>query len=262
VPEPVGWTGRTGVRRQPAGYAAASQQSTTAPRQPTGAPREGATARALLDRVIAAKGGLEKLRALKTIKALTSATMSSPQGKVEAETTTYLQYPNRVRVETKLPDATTVQIFDGQHAWVRDPSGIHDVPEPMLRGFAESLRRDTISLLVGAVDGTVHARLMPDVRDDKGTVQHALEFSSQGLDPVIMYVAPDTHLITKQTYLAGGPARPLVEERFSDYRIVDGIQIAYMAAVQSGGQPIVERRINDIRINLPIDPALFKRPSS
>ena len=102
---------------------------------------EGAKARALLDRVIEAKGGLAMLRAIKSIKAVTATTMiarpvaegaggpGGPSGNIEAETTTYLQYPNRVRVETKAPQGVQIQVYDGERGWVRDPGGVHDVPD-------------------------------------------------------------------------------------------------------------------------------------
>src|SRR5262245_49617363 len=93
-------------------------------------PQEGARAKTLLDAAIAAKGGLEKLRAIQRITAKSTGTMTTRDGKVEAQTTTYLEYPGRVRNETTLQGATTVQVFDGQRGWVKDPSGgVHDVPE-------------------------------------------------------------------------------------------------------------------------------------
>jgi hypothetical protein len=49
---------------------------------------------------------------------------------------------------------------------------------------------------------------------------------------------------------------------FSDYRPVDAIQIAFLAWVRRAGQLILERRITGIKINAPIDSALFKRPVS
>ena len=85
--------------------------------------------------------------------------------------------------------------------------------------------------------------------------------SGTDLDPVVLYINPDTGLISKQTYVAGGAGRPLIEEVFSDYRPVDGVQIAYAATIRRGGQPILERHVTDIKINAPIDPALFKRPA-
>ena len=37
--------------------------------------------------------------------------------------------------------------------------------------------------------------------------------------------------------------------------------MAFTATQLSGGKRIGERRVNDIKINVPLDPSLFKRPS-
>jgi hypothetical protein len=219
-------------------------------------------ARTLLDEVIAAKGGVETLRGIKGLKAVTLAEMSTPEGVVEAQSTTYLQYPDRVRVETKLPDATLVQVYDGQRAWVTDPAGTHDVPEQALRDLRATLRRDTLAALLAARDGRVRARLLPDVRNAAGERHRALELSAPDLEPVVLYVDPTTNLVARQTYVAGRPGDPLVEEIFSDYKTVDGVQIAFTAAVRRDGQQVLERRVTEIDINPPLDPALFRRPAS
>ena len=78
----------------------------------------------------------------------------------------------------------------------------------------------------------------------------------------MLYVDPATGLIRKQTFVADAPGRPLVEELFTDYRAVDGIQIAFQARTQKVGTMSVERRVTDVKINAPLDPALFKRPAS
>jgi hypothetical protein len=49
---------------------------------------------------------------------------------------------------------------------------------------------------------------------------------------------------------------------FSDYKPVDGVQIAFTANVVVGGKPILKRRVSDIQINASLNPALFKRPTS
>ena len=69
-------------------------------------PEDRAEAAALLDRVIAAKGGLDKLRALKTIVARQTQASHRPDGAPSTvETTNYIEYPNRVRVEAPRGDA-------------------------------------------------------------------------------------------------------------------------------------------------------------
>jgi hypothetical protein len=226
------------------------------------APQEGAKAAALLDEVIAAKGGLGRLRALKTITAVTKATIATPGGDIEAETTTYLEYPNHVHVETKLPRDSQVQVYDGQHAWVRDSRGLHDIPEYGVRGIELTLRRDVISALLAAHDGVLRARLLPDVKDQTGSLHHALELSGADLDPFVLFVDPATHLIAKQTYIVDGPGRPLIEEISSDYRLVDGVQVAFGATVRQGGRQMVDRHVTEFKINAPLDPALFRRPAA
>ena len=83
---------------------------------------------------------------------------------------------------------------------------------------------------------TVRSRLLPDVKDETGTLHRALELSALDLDPIVLHIDPATHLIAKQIYVAGGPGQPLVEELFSDYRPVDGVQIAFLAKVRRGGR--------------------------
>ena len=125
-----------------------------------------------------------------------------------------------------------------------------------------SLRRDTIAVLLAAHDGEVRARLLPDVKDAKGRRYRALELSGKSLEPMVLSIDPETGLIAKQTYVTGGVGQPLIEELFTDYKAVDGVQIAFGASVQRGGTQVLDRRVQSIRINAPIDPALFKRPSS
>jgi len=173
------------------------------------------------------------------------------------ETTNYIQYPDRFRVEA--PDL--VQGYDGSRAWMKDRSGVHDAPDTLARDAALSLRRDVVALLLAAKDGALAVRLLPDVKDAEGRISHALELSAADLNPIVLYVDPETSMIRKRLFAANAPGRPLVEEQFSDYRDVDGIQFAF-EATQKVGPLSVERKVTDVKINPPIDPALFKRPAS
>jgi hypothetical protein len=212
---------------------------------------------ALVDRAIAAKGGLDKLRALKTIVARQTQASRRPDGEALVETTNYIQYPDRFRVDA--PDL--VQAFDGAQPWIRDRRGVHEGPEALAREATLTLRRDVVALLLAAKDGTLTPRILPDVKDAEGTLSHALELSARDLNPIVLYVDPDSGLIRKRMYTIDAPGRPVVEEQFFDYRAVDGIQMAFRAT-QKVGPLSVERRITDLKLNPPLDAALFKRPVS
>ena len=75
-------------------------------------------------------------------------------------------------------------------------------------------------------------------------------------------IDPDSGLIAKQTFIARGPGGQLIEERFSDYRTIDGVQVPFTTRAFGGGRQLGERQVTSISFNKPIDPALFKRPSS
>jgi hypothetical protein len=141
-----------------------------------------------------------------------------------------------------------------------DPDGSHEVPDTAVRELQASLRRDTMSVLLAAGAGRVRARVLPDVRDASGSMLRRLELSGPDLDPMVLFVHPETHLISKQTYVVGGVGQPLVEEIFSDYREVDGVKVAFVAELRRGGELVLERRVREIAIDPDFDPALFRRP--
>jgi hypothetical protein len=214
-------------------------------------PEDAAKAMALLDRAIAAKGGLDTLRGIKTIVA--KQTLSNMGA--ETQTVNYIEYPDHFRIEA----GGTVQGFDGTQAWARDQRGVHDLPTA--REARASLRRDVVALLLAAKSGTLNIRLLPDVKDAEGRLSHALEVSGRDLNPIVLYIDPQTSLISKQAFGADGPTFMLVEEQFSDYRPVEGVQVAYKATRKVGDRS-VERTVTDVKINEPVEPALFKRPGS
>ena len=220
-------------------------------------PEDRRQAIVLLDRVIAAKGGLENLQGLKTIVVKQTLFNRDADGKAQSETTSYIQYPDHFRIEAP----TVTQGFDGTHAWLKDGRGVHEGGEPMARDARASMRRDVVALLLSANGGKLTPRLLPDVKDAEGHLTHTLELSAPDLNPIVFYIDPVTGLIAKQAFIADAPGRPLVEEQFSDYRPVNGIQIPFQGARRVGSLS-VERRATDVTINAPVDPALFKRPAS
>ena len=218
-------------------------------------------AKALLDRVVAATGGIERLLGIRNMTARQMVTNIGPDGPVEAESTSYIAYPDRFRVETRVPEGTLVSAFDGAVVWTRDPQGTHEAPATAAVEAKSGLRRDVIALLLAAADGTARVRLLQDVKAG-GRVEHTIELVSAGLDPVVLAVDAGTMLVTRETYTAGnGGQQALVEELFSDYRAVDGVQMPF-AAQRRVGRFSVKRRVIDIHINTPLDPSLFKRSGS
>jgi zinc protease len=220
-----------------------------------------ADARALLDRVVRAMGGIERLRAVRTVTARQIVTTPGPGGPVDAEATSYIAYPNQFRVETKVPEGLIISAFDGASAWTRDPQTTRDAPEQMTAEARSNLQRDVIRLLISAEDGSLRVRTLQDARNDQGRNTRTLELSSNTLSPIVLSIDAETLRVTKEAFAAGPGGQALVEESFSDYRAVDGVQVPFLAE-RHVGRITVKRRVLDIQLNRPLEPSLFKRPAS
>jgi zinc protease len=220
------------------------------------------SARAVLDRAINAMGGITALRGVKTVIARQTVTAPTPQGPTDTQTTSYIEYPDKFRVETMTPAGVLASGFDGKVAWARDPAGgIHDVPPEATAEARNNLKRDVIRLLLDARDNQLGLRLIQDVRGADGRLQRVLEFTGSDQNPVVLNVDADTFRVTKESFAAGTGGQALVDDTYSDYRAVNGVQMPF-AAERRVGPLTIKRKVTDIQINAPIDPSLFARPRS
>ena len=222
-------------------------------------------ARALLARVISAMGGLAALREVKTVVARQTVTSPTPQGPAETDTTSYIQYPNKFRVEANTPGGMLASGYDGTVAWTRDPGGVRNAPKEAAVEAENNLKRDVIRLLLDAQANQLGVRLLQDVRGADGRSQRVLEFTGADQNPIVLNVDAETFKVTKESYAAGVGGQALVDESFSDYRVVDGVQMPFVAERRVGPPTmplIIRRRVTDLQINRPVDPLLFTRPAS
>lgn len=249
----LGGSGRPTVAEGPGGDAAKPVTSDSGEESP---------GLALVQRAIEAKGGAERLASIETVKVSASSTLSTPQGPMTAGTVTYIEYPNRFRVEARLPVGDIVQGFVDGDAWFVDPAGVHDASPEMRADFEASSNRDIVRLLLRASSGELDARALPSETTDDGRVLDGVELSSASMAPIGLYVDRASGLVVKQTYSDLGPGGPEpTEEEFFDYRSVDGLQVAFRAVVRREGETILERVVHEFEYNTPIDPELFKRPA-
>jgi predicted Zn-dependent peptidase len=230
----------------------------------TGQPRIDAEARDLLMRVVQAKGGLERLKGVRTVVAEATTVIDLPPPQRQSLTgpsTTYVSYPDKFRVDATAGTDSTTQIYNSGRGWVKSRAGVQVVAGGMLDSMAASVRRDIIPLLIAAAEGRYTLRLRPDEKGRAGQARKVLEVSGSGLDPVELHIDPDM-LIAMQSFEQhmGGPKPIRVQEVFSDYRAVEGLQIAYEARVLHDDRPVVRRTLTKVSLNAPVDPALFDRP--
>jgi predicted Zn-dependent peptidase len=230
--------------------------------QVAAAPAAEPTAVGLIEQAIAAKGGLEKLKAVKTLRAVAKSTFSSPQGPITTETVTFIAYPDRFRVEARLPIGEVVQVFaGGDDAWVKDPNkGVVVPPAQARKDFRDSVQRDVLSLLLRAQAGQLTLRLRePDKGPDAVKTIRGVDLSAPDLERVTLYIDTTNGMVVRESYLLPGGADG-AEESFTDYRDVDGVKIAFRASLRRGGLQVLTRTVTDVKVNVPIEPSMFTKP--
>ncbi len=109
----------------------------------------------------------------------------------------------------------------------------------------------------------MRARVLPPATDHPGLT--GIEMSGQGLEPVTLWI-DSAGQVARESFQPPAPpgqaagGQPVVEETFSDYRSVGGLQVPFRAVRRIAETTVAERDFTDFKYNVPIDPALFKRP--
>jgi zinc protease len=210
----------------------------------------------LVARAIAAKGGLDALRGIRTLVSRADMTVAERGGRATFPMTTSIAYPDRFRTDAMTPGGRLVQVFNKGECWVQNEREVREAPAPLAAALRANVQRDTVRLLLGLADGHVTAARVGDIVES-GRSMPALEVKGPEMRAVTLVLDPDSALILRQRYAVGAEA---IEETFSDYRDVSGVKVAFKTVLSGAGVPTVERVVRSVRYNVPVDSMLFTRP--
>jgi len=251
--------GRLDPTYTPASFAR-SVPPLTQSRPATAIKETDAATRELVAKAITARGGLDLLRSIKTVKATVDMVFATQTGPARVTATTHVKYPAQFRSDATGPDGRRIQTFDNGSAWVSDEAGARDAPPEYIKLLQATVQRDQLALLLALNDNRVHGRRVPDVRFENAMMP-AVEVQLAAAGRLTMLFDGATGLLAAQRY-GGTPGDPATEETFFDYRPVQGLQVAYRVRVRVAGQPPFERTIRSIDFNVPVDAALFVKPKA
>ncbi|HET7695869.1 MAG TPA: pitrilysin family protein [Vicinamibacterales bacterium] len=212
-------------------------------------------ARLLLNKAVAAKGGLQKLKAVKTVRVEGTMTYATAAKPLTFNFLNFIEYPGRFRVDADTPAGRVTQVFADGKYWVHDSQrGAEELDAGESGPIRAAVERDVVRVLIGAAEGTLIVREV-DAEDPQWG---AIEISGGGMAPLVVSINRTNGLIEKSRYDSGADGRS--EEVYSDYRNVSGIQVPFHTVVRRGRLSPIERDIKTIRFNVPLAPALFHRP--
>ena len=214
----------------------------------------GQTLGQIIAQNLQARGGVETLRAVQTVK---MTAHSSSQGR-DLLLTIYAQRPDLTRKEMRVGGQTMVFAFDGTNAWQINPqqgsSEPVDITGPELDVIRQDAEFDTPLLDYEARGFSVE--LVPDETVD-GRRMHHLRVTRNGTT-LDCYLDAATGLEART--VGRTPMGDLAQE-FLDYRTVSGLRMPFMVRTLQNGVRVAEIAFDSIEVNVPLDPALFRKPS-
>ena len=207
---------------------------------------------------LAAKGGVEKLRAVDSVK--TTGRIKTPRG--ELPVVNWTKRPNLKRQEMTIDGSTQIVAYDGTTLWRADPK-MGGKPQVITGPMAERNRADaedfdsalldykqkgtTIELVAAAAGAKTGPHLRVTRKD--GVVQNVFLNAETFLEERISTVVEQ-----------GGMKVEIVTEML-DYKPVDGVMVPFRIRQLVDGKPQGEVSYTQVQFNLPIGEELFKMPT-
>src|ERR1700733_14573044 len=222
----------------------------------------GQNAEELVNKNIQAKGGIEKIKAIKSIR-LTGKLNAG--GGFTAATVQENERPNLVRETFSLQGMTAVTAYDGATGWHIQPFGGHKDPELIgedeMRGLL--IDADFDGPLVDYKEkGNTVEYLGHDIVDGDDALR--LKVTLKDGDIIYYYLDPDTFLEIReevQQFIRGSVHESVSE--MGSYKPVQGVMYPFSISQGSKANPAEQSTtVEKIEVNVPIDKADFALPAS
>ena len=208
------------------------------------------TAEQLVAKNLEARGGADKLAAIRTMHAVGKVRF---RGSSEAKIELWVEAPDKVRSEFTLQGLTAVQAWDGTEGWTIQPFEGRRDPQRMSPDDA----KDLIEAADVAGPLSDHAAKGNKIEylgteDVDGTEAYKLRVTLKNGDSQVHYLDPDYFLDIRIVYhriIRGQEQVQTVD--VGDYEKVDGIYFPL---------EVGRNQIEKAELNVPVDPALFAFP--
>lgn len=223
-------------------------------------PAAAQTVDEIIAKNIAAKGGMEKLKAVKTVR-MTGRMTIGPG--IEAPVVMELQRPNTMRMDITVQGMTLSQGFDGTKAWILNPLQGSKVPQEM------SAEEKSMVEEQADIDGP-----LMDYKSKGHTAELLGKEKVEGADAYKVKLTLKNGVI-RTFYIDAEHFLEIKEESkrkiretevdgetiYGDYKEVGGMMFPHSIDGGQKGNPQRQKlAVEKIEINVPLDAARFKMP--
>ena len=221
------------------------------------------TADELVNKNIAARGGLEKIKAVKTLRM--SGRAEQPDGPPLAVVIEHAR-PDQIRQDLTIAGMTMVQAYDGKAGWMIQPFGGRKDPQLMGEDDLRDLTLDADvdgPLVDYKAKGYAAEFLGHDMVDGDDALR--LKVTLKNGDVLYYDLDPDTYLEIRresQEFIRGSVKESVME--YGSYKAVDGVLYPFSLAIWPKNDPtqLLTVSVDKVEVNVPLDQSQFAVPAS
>ena len=216
----------------------------------------------LIAKNAAARGGLDKIQAIKSLKMEGRLRFG---GNFDLDFVEYQKAPDSTRSEATVQGLTQVRAWDGKEAWSISPFGGRKDPQRISAEDAKSISDDA-SISGVLIDYKAKGRTIDYLGTEyvDGTDAHKLKVTLKSGDVEYVYLDPDHFLEIRtvaQHKVRGTESEEITD--FGDYEQVEGVYFPFAISSHNKGDGDggTEITIEKAQANLPVDDAIFAFPA-
>ncbi|MGH9704249.1 MAG: M16 family metallopeptidase, partial [Candidatus Acidiferrales bacterium] len=180
------------------------------------------------------------------------------------EVKTQVAYPDHIHVAVKLPFGVMQQGYDGSAGWIASPQGVSDAPSS-LQGDIQRVIAMTggIGFFQLALSGKLDGQLQSLGQEEfDGKKADAVEWKAP-FGAMKLYFDPSTHqLVGSHFRQVGQQGAAEVEQHWSAFKTVEGIQLPFSVVVLRDGTKYSETTTEEVKLNPALDPSIFAKPKA
>jgi outer membrane lipoprotein-sorting protein len=207
-----------------------------------------------------AKGGLERIKSIKTAR-MGGKLIMGPGN--EAPFKMIFKRPSKIRTEFTVQGMVGIQAYDGKSGWALMPFLGIDKPTPANETQMQSLR-DTADLDGPLVDWRQKGSSLDYLGQEEvgGKKVHKLQITRKNGETRMIYLDSETYLLVRQESTANIQGRETeIETIFSDYKSVEGVWMPHSIENRTKGSAIGQKTVvYTVELNLEVPDEIFAMP--
>ena len=207
-----------------------------------------------------ARGGLQKIKAIKSLKMTGKLTLAGSG--VEFPITMQQKRPNTFRMDATFQGQSVIQAYDGETGWQVNPfQGINEPDKLAGDELKDAQEQADIDGALVDYKEKGHTVELVGKEDLEGTPAYKLKLTLKTGDVRTVYIDAANYLELKVTAKRKSPGgEQEVDIYRGNYKPVNGVLFPFSIEQKVAGQTQAQIAIDKIEVDVPVEDATFKMP--